>query len=69
VSYYNEKFDRSIPRDAGIDIFDPALDGHQILDRLNTPVATCRFCACSLSAHPWKSVRNPKVENYDYVAG
>jgi hypothetical protein len=65
IGYYNDRFGQSIPGDAGIDIFDTALDGHQILERLQTPVATCRFCSCSWSSHPWERASNPSVKDYE----
>jgi hypothetical protein len=65
VHYFNDKFNRTIPDDPGIDIFDPALDGHRILQLLETPVETCRFCSCLYEAHPWKSIRVHQAEEYE----
>jgi hypothetical protein len=65
LHYFNNKFNRTIPNDPGIDIFDPALDGHRILQLLETPVETCRFCSCLYEEHPWKSVRVHQAEEYE----
>jgi hypothetical protein len=65
IDYYNDRFGRSIPGDAGIDIYDPALDGHQILEKLHTPVETCRFCSCAIKHHPWERAPQPRVEDYE----
>lgn len=69
VQYFNATFNRSIPADAGIDIFDPALDGHMILQALETPVETCRSCACLYSAHSWERIREDRAEDYEASAG
>jgi hypothetical protein len=55
IGYYNRHFDRAIPSDDGIDIFAPDIDGATILARLETPIATCRFCSCHYVTHPWES--------------
>ena len=64
VGYYNKHFGQSIPDDPGIDIYDPALDGEQIIRRLNTPVETCRFCACAWPMHPWENEPDARIEDY-----
>ena len=65
LHYFNDQFNRAIPDDPGIDIFDPELDGHRILQLLRTPVETCRFCSCLYEEHPWKSVRVHQAEEYE----
>jgi len=57
VRYYNEKFDRSVPGDAGIDIYDPTLDGPAILQLLETPIETCKFCAVTYTKYEWQRSR------------
>jgi hypothetical protein len=65
VPYYNHRFGQSIPTDGGIDIYEPDLDGHKILERLNTPVETCRFCDLGArQMHKWENDKNPRVEDY-----
>lgn len=64
MPYYNQRFGQSIPTDPGIDIYESGLDGHRILERLNTPVATCRFCTCAVQMHQWENDKNPRVEDY-----
>ena len=68
VVHFNKKFNRSIATDPGIDIFDPALDGEKILKLLETPVETCRSCACLYDAHRWEHVRDHTAEDYDVSA-
>ena len=63
--YFNDEFARSIPADAGIDIFDSRLDGDEILKRLDTPVETCRHCSCLYESHPWEQVRVHRAEDYE----
>jgi hypothetical protein len=65
VQYFNAAFNRAIPNDPGIDIFDPALDGHLILEKLETPVETCRSCACRYSAHPWERIQTDRAGDYE----
>jgi len=68
VVHFNKKFHRSIATDPGIDIFDPALDGEKILKLLETPVETCRSCACLYDAHRWEHVRDHAAADYDVSA-
>jgi hypothetical protein len=68
LHYFNDKFGQAIPDDPGIDIFDPTLDGHRILQLLETPVETCRFCSCLYEEHPWKSVRGREAAEDYYVS-
>jgi 4Fe-4S single cluster domain len=65
VHYFNKKFGRSIIADPGIDIFDPSLDGDEILRRLDTPVETCRFCSCQYKSHRWERIRAHQAEDYE----
>jgi hypothetical protein len=69
VHYFNDKFGRSIPSDPGIDIFDPNLDGNQILELLETPVETCRFCSCLYEKHAWEPMRIHRAEDYEVIGG
>jgi hypothetical protein len=62
--YFNKKFGKSIIADDGIDIFDRAIDGRKILELLDTPVETCRFCSCSWTVYPWQNIRNPQAEDF-----
>jgi len=64
TQYFNNKFGKSLVDDPGIDIFDPTLNGRDILRRLNTPVETCRFCACLWEAKPWELIRVHRAEDY-----
>ena len=64
VHYFNKKFGTSIVADAGIDIFDRAIDGRKILELLDTPVETCRFCSVSWTSFPWQDIRPLRVEHY-----
>jgi hypothetical protein len=63
--YYNEKFGRSIPDDPGIDIYDPRLDGTTILKLLETPIETCRYCACQYESHRWERITLHRAEDYE----
>ncbi len=65
VHYFNDKFGRSIPSDPGIDILDPTLDGHRILQLLETPVDTCRFCSCLYESHAWAPIHVHRAEDYE----
>jgi hypothetical protein len=62
--YFNKKFGKSIVIDSGIDIFDRAIDGRRILELLDTPVETCRFCSCGLTSYPWQNIRTHRAEHY-----
>jgi hypothetical protein len=63
--YYNAKFGRSIPDDPGIDIYDPRLDGTTILKLLETPIETCRYCACQYESHRWERITLHRAEDYE----
>lgn len=44
VHYFNEYFDEHLPEDEGIDLYEKGLDGWEILNRLITPMESCRYC-------------------------
>lgn len=67
VRYFNNKFGYTVPTDTGIDIFDPTIDGDRILELLETPIETCRFCACRYEAKPWEVARSHKAEDYEVL--
>jgi hypothetical protein len=64
VHYFNKKFGTSVAEAAGIDIFDRAIDGRKILELLDTPVETCRFCSCDWTRIPWQDIRPVRAEHY-----
>lgn len=65
VHRFNKEFNRSVAIDPGIDIFDPEFDGEKILKLLETPVETCRSCACLYDAHRWENIRAHNAEDYE----
>lgn len=42
--HYNNRFGKDIPSDGYVDIHAPQVSGHDILKKLNTPAAVCRYC-------------------------
>jgi len=46
----------------------PTLDGHRIIQLLETPVETCRFCACLWEKKPWESIRVHRAEDYEVAS-
>lgn len=62
--YFNNKFGKSIAADPGIDIFDQSIDGRQILELLEKPIETCRFCSCGYTDYKWQNIRTHRAEHF-----
>jgi hypothetical protein len=64
--YFNDRFDRSIPDDGGIDIFAEGMTGGRVLELLDQPVDTCRSCSCSWKEVQWLHAPAMKHTLQDY---
>lgn len=53
IHYFNEWFDYDIPADAGIDIYSSFLSGRRVLQLLNKPIASCKYCTFDIGTFPW----------------
>ncbi|MDD1776164.1 MAG: 4Fe-4S cluster-binding domain-containing protein [Candidatus Methanomethylicus sp.] len=67
IFYFNSKFGLSIPSSGFVDIFEPGLNGWDILGRLDEASETCRFCTLGwdvIPTFPW-SISNNAAEDWD----
>lgn len=67
ILYFNERFGLNVPRTGHVDIYEPGLDGWDILCRLNEASAGCRYCTLGwdvIPVFPW-SPSNLVLEDWD----
>lgn len=56
LMYFNKKFGMNIPRTGFIDIYEPGLNGWDVLSRLNEAPTNCRYCTLGwdvIPVFPW----------------
>ncbi len=64
VPFFNDRFGYAIATDEGINIHSPTTTGRKILEYLNRPIETCRWCSYELPSFPW-AVSKRNVEEWD----
>jgi hypothetical protein len=68
IHYYNNRFGYQIPADRGINIHSQSVSGKGILQYLNKPTVTCKWCSYDFVPFPWSALKgNPSHE--DWIAG
>jgi len=64
VKYMNDKFNLSIPTGHHLDIHRSGVTGHQILNYLEKPIPTCRFCSEYYPVFKWARSRQ-RLQEWD----
>ncbi len=66
IDIYNERFGLDIsPGEADIiDLYDEKLDGHDLLNRLKTPMDICRYCDVDRRSYKWFVSVDPAEEEW-----
>ena len=53
IRYFNERFNHNIPCSSGIDIYNPDINGWDVLISILKPVETCRYCITYKQKFAW----------------
>lgn len=62
--YFNETFDKVIPEDGAIDIYDNGLTTEELKKRLETPFERCAYCGNPINV-PWQQAkREPDISDF-----
>ncbi len=64
VPFFNDRFGYDIPTDPGINVHSPTTTGHRVLEYLEKPIETCRWCSYDLPSFPWQ-VSKRNIEEWD----
>ena len=63
--YFNEAFDKQLPEDGAIDLYDETLTTRTLKEYLERPFLRCAYCGDPVNV-PWKQAeREPDI--YDYI--
>jgi hypothetical protein len=64
VHHFNKRYGTEIPSSGYMDIYQPGITGHDVLDVLARPASTCGFCAYDFQPFHWTHSK-PKKEDWD----
>lgn len=53
INYFNDHFQKQIPQRGWIDIHSPETTGEKILEVINEPFETCKFCSANFRKFKW----------------
>ena len=59
TKYFNETFDKNLPEDGSIDIYELGLTTRKLKERLMYPFLRCRYCSAETEMIPWDVMENP----------
>lgn len=60
TKYFNRYFDKHLPEDGAIDLYEEGLTIEKIMHRLSTPFERCRYCT-EAEEHPWHVIHEPSI--------
>lgn len=60
TKYFNAYFDKHLPEDGAIDLYDETLTTEKLKSRLNQPFERCRYCTPPVWID-WTTIKNPSV--------
>ena len=60
TKYFNRYFDKNLPEDGAIDLYEEGLTIEKIMHRLSTPFERCRYCT-EAEEQPWHIIHEPSV--------
>jgi organic radical activating enzyme len=61
TKYFNRYFDKNIPEDGAIDLYDGDMTTQKLKERLMQPFERCRYCMDKGKDVPWKRISNPST--------
>jgi hypothetical protein len=67
VHYFNKEFGIEIVADPGIDIHSPHVSARKILNYINGPIETCRWCMYDYVQLPWSAGKDLVHSWYNYT--
>lgn len=59
--YFNENFDKQIPEDGAIDLYDENLTSEKLISGLLTPLERCQYCASDCKEIDWRIIHKPST--------
>ena len=69
TKYFNEYFDKDLPEDGTIDLYEDGLTIEKIMHRLSTPFERCRYCTEPVEL-PWHVIHEPSIlDDWVHVNG
>ena len=61
TKYFNAYFDKELPEDGKIDIYEPGLTTRELRERLLLPFDRCRYCSAETEMIPWDVANEPSI--------
>ncbi|MCR5546725.1 MAG: radical SAM protein [Lachnospiraceae bacterium] len=61
TKYFNQYFDKDLPEDGAIDIYQLGLTTHALKEQLLLPFLRCRYCSVETEMIPWDVVHEPST--------
>lgn len=60
TKYFNAYFDKNLPEDGAVDLYEEGLTIEKIMHRLSTPFERCRYCRKPVE-QPWHVIHEPSI--------
>lgn len=61
TKYFNEYFEKELPEDGAIDIYEIGMTTRKLKERLLYPFLRCRYCSMETEMIPWDIMHQPSV--------
>ncbi len=61
TKYFNNHFNKDLPEDGAIDIYEPGMTTHKLKEQLLLPFLRCRYCTRDTEMIPWDVVHEPST--------
>ena len=61
TKYFNAYFDKDLPEDGAISVYEPGLTTRDLRERLLLPFERCRYCSGETEMIPWDVAHEPSV--------
>jgi hypothetical protein len=68
TKYFNHYFEKNMPEDGAIDLYEPDLTTREVRERLLLPFERCRYCSVHTEMIPWDVVHEPSILD-DWIQG
>lgn len=61
TKYFNRYFEKNLPEDGGISLYEPGLTTHTLKEQLLLPFERCRYCSSETEMIPWDVAHKPSI--------
>ena len=68
TKYFNKYFNRELPEDGAISLYEPGLTTHILKEQLLLPFERCRYCNSETEMIPWGVAHEPSILD-DWIRG